>query len=155
MPLDLAQSFRQRITAAEALLAAVDEATAATPARATGGWLRKEELGHLIDSSVNNHSRFAHAAIGGIYTGPAYAQNEWVALHGYAELPWSELLTQWRLRNELLARLVERIPAEKLDVHCIVGDGAPVTLEFLITDYLGHLEGHVRVITGRSQTAHG
>src|SRR5690348_7844660 len=52
-----------------------------------GGWTRKEILGHLIDSALNNHQRFVRAALDGSYEGPTYAQTGWVEMHGYASMP--------------------------------------------------------------------
>jgi hypothetical protein len=38
---------------------------------------------------------------------------------------------------------VDRIPEERLDASCTVGDNAPVTLRFLIEDYLVHQRWHL------------
>lgn len=51
-----------------------------------GGWSRKEILGHLIDSALNNHQRFVRAALESRYEGPAYAQTGWVNMHGYGSM---------------------------------------------------------------------
>ena len=58
------------------------------------------------------------------------------------------LLSSWRDRNAVLARIVERIPEERLNASCTIGDGSPVTLQFLIEDYLRHLDHHVDQIVG-------
>ena len=52
-----------------------------------GGWTRKQIVGHLLDSAANNRQRFVRAAIDGKYAGPKYAQEAWVAAHGYASQP--------------------------------------------------------------------
>jgi len=137
--------FAIQIAAFESRLARV-EAHAAEREIRPGGWCGKEVLGHLIDSALNNHQRFVRAALDGEYAGPAYDQPAWVALHGYRELPWDELLNQWRKQNGLLARVVRRIPESRLDAPCRVGGGEPVTLAFLIGDYLRHLAHHVEQI---------
>ncbi len=66
--------------------------------RPTGAdsWSRKEELGHLIDSAVNNHVRFAAASLQTEFSGPTYEQDGWVRVHGYHEMPWLSLLDSWR-----------------------------------------------------------
>ena len=115
-----------------------------------GGWSSKEELGHLIDSAANNHQRFVRAALENEYCGPGYAQDEWVRLNGYAELPWTELVEFWRRYNLLLAHLVARIPEERSGTMCTVGEGAPVTLEYLIDDYILHMQHHLDHILGRA-----
>ncbi len=147
MPNRLGENFRIRIAAADSQLRKVSESDAQQPYPG-GTWRRKEVLGHLLDSAVNNHLRFTLAALNGNYTGPEYDGEAWVRLNGYAHLPFSSLLQHWRSRNELLANLVERIPESALGNECRIGDGEPVTLQFLIEDYLRHLEHHVEQIQG-------
>ncbi len=90
-----------------------------------GAWSPKQELGHLLDSAVNNHVRVVNAALAGAYTGPSYAQNEWVDLHGYQSMPWLELIDLWYDHNRLLAQLIHRIPADRLASLCTIGGTAP------------------------------
>jgi hypothetical protein len=137
--------FREHIASAYQLLQNVSEGQAQTSFR-VGGWSRKQILGHLIDSALNNHQRFVRAALDGVYSGPIYEQEGWVAMHGYSAMPWEKLLEHWRGQNELLCEVVERIPAARLNAECRVGDGAPVTLQFLIEDYLAHLQHHMEQI---------
>ena len=112
-------------------------------------WTPKEELGHLIDSAANNHQRFVRAALDGEYAGPGYAQNAWVAIHGYRDMPWNTLVGFWFDYNQLLAGVIENIPSEKLAAPCSVGSGQPVTLGFLITDYVKHMQHHLDHILAR------
>jgi hypothetical protein len=147
MPADLGHLFDHRLAAAAVHLSAITEEQAAQPFR-PGGWLRKEVLGHLIDSAVNNHQRFVRAALDGHYEGPGYQQEAWVRLHDYASLPWAGLLASWRERNTVLARIVQHIEESKLSAPCTVGADAAVSLRFLIEDYLRHLDHHVAQITG-------
>jgi hypothetical protein len=79
-----------------------------------GGWTRKQIVGHLLDSAANNRQRFVRAAIHGSFTGPDYAQDAWVAAHGYAGQPWETLLRWWEVEHEILAAVVDRIPEERL-----------------------------------------
>jgi hypothetical protein len=58
---------------------------------APGTWSKKEILGHLLDSAVNNHHRFVRAQQVEELTFPAYAQEHWVRSQGYGERPWSVL----------------------------------------------------------------
>jgi hypothetical protein len=139
--------FREQIASVYQLLLPVSEPESQRPFR-EGGWSRKEILGHLIDSALNNHQRFVRAALVGAYEGPSYQQEGWVLLHGYKCMPWSVLLEHWRGQNELLCEVVERIPEERFNAQCRIGDDAPVTLQFLVEDYLAHLHHHVRQIVG-------
>ena len=141
----IAQDFVAGCDAIRHSLFEVPENTAAVPWR-TGGWTRKQVLGHMIDSAANNHQRFVRASLDGSYTGPVYAQEGWVAAHGYNETPWTTLLDWWQMYHEILKAVVERISAEKLDAECRVGDDGPVTLRFLIEDYIAHQQHHLRQI---------
>ena len=143
MPTETAREFRAEIERLRGVLLALSPALADTPWRA-GGWTRKQIVGHLLDSAANNRQRFVRAAIDGQYAGPGYEQDAWVAAHGYGSESWETLLCWWQAEHEILAAVVDRIPEERLKAKCVVGDDAPVTLRFLIEDYLNHQRGHFR-----------
>ena len=65
-----------------------------------------------------------------------------MAAHGYSDGSWETLLRWWQAEHEILAAVVERIPEDRLEAKCVVGDDAPVTLRFLIEDYLRHQRLH-------------
>ncbi len=111
-----------------------------------GGWTRKQILGHLLDSAANNRQRFVRASTDGSYAGPGYAQEAWVAAHGYAHLPWKTLVQWWNVEHDILMAVVERIPEERLNALCTVGQDSPVTLRFLIEDYTRHQFHHFQQI---------
>jgi len=112
-------------------------------------WSKKEELGHLIDSAANNHVRFVRASIDPEFRGLGYRQDDWVRLHGYQEMAWTDIVDFWRRYNDFLVGLVRRIPEGKLLTPCVVGDSAPVTLKFLIEDYVLHMQHHLDHILER------
>ncbi len=141
MATKIAQNFRAELNTLRATLLALPFQLANTPWR-TGGWTRKQIVGHLLDSATNNRQRFVRAAIDGHYAGPTYAQDAWVAAHGYAAQPWETLVRWWQAEHEILAAVVDQIPEERLQAGCIVGEDAPVTLRFLIEDYLTHQRWH-------------
>jgi DinB superfamily len=143
MTSQVANDFTAGCEAIRRSLLSVSEATANLPWR-DGGWTRKQVLGHMIDSAANNHQRFVRAALDGSYIGPFYAQEGWVAAHGYSDMPWPTLLRWWQMYHEILQAVVERIPAENLTAPCRVGDNESVTLRFLITDYIEHQQHHLK-----------
>ncbi len=106
-------------------------------------WSKKEELGHLIDSAANNQARFVAASLQPEFRAPGYDQDGWVHRHGYNEMPWAEIVDFWRRYNHVLAALVRRIPEDRLETPCFIGDGPQVTLGFLVHDYLRHLRHHL------------
>ena len=139
---ELALHFRAELKAILEALLALPPELADTPWR-VGGWTRKQIVGHLLDSAANNRQRFVRAAIDGHYAGPKYAQDAWVATHGYAAQSWSTLLGWWQVEHEILAAAVDNILEERLNATCLIGDNAPVTLRFLIEDYLAHQGWHL------------
>jgi hypothetical protein len=148
---DLAIRFLEELQSMRAALRAVPTELADVPWR-EGGWTRKEILGHLMDSAANNRQRFVRAAIEGAYSGPSYAQQAWVDAHGYKLQSWLTLLGWWETENQILAAIVDDIPADRLDALCIVGENPPVSLRFLIEDYLAHHRGHVAQILSDSSS---
>ena len=75
------------------------------------------------------------ASVDGEFRGPGYAQDKWVAAHGYRDIEWRELVELWHRYNALLAHLVERIPEEHMDNRCAIGSSV-ATLRFVIEDYV-------------------
>src|SRR5580704_2435331 len=144
MPSDLSILLRKTIDRELPNLRRVTNLKAPKP----GGWSRKEELGHLIDSATNNHIRFVLATVDGEFRGRGYAQDQWVAAHGYADMAWNDLIDFWYRYNVLLAHLVERIPEEDMNNRCAVASG-DVTLRFLIEDYVVHMQHHLDHILAR------
>jgi hypothetical protein len=151
MAAKLAHTFRVELSALRTALLAVPPALADMPWR-DGGWTRKQILGHLLDSAANNRQRFVRAAIEGTYAGPKYAQDAWVAAHGYAAQPWDTLVRWWQTEHEILAAVVDRIPEDRLGTLCKVGEDEPVTLRFMIEDYLAHQRWHFKQLKAGSLT---
>lgn len=147
MATQLAREFRRELSALQTALLSIAPALADIPWRA-GGWTRKQIVGHLLDSAANNRQRFVRAAADGRYVGPGYAQEAWVTAHGYAEESWETLLRWWQTEHEILAAVVDHIPEERLGAECVVGSSEPVTLRFLIEDYLTHQRWHFAQLAG-------
>lgn len=123
----------------------------ARPNRPSGtGWSRREELGHLIDSAVNNHVRIVRAALDGRYEGPGYDQDAWIAVHRYREARWSDLVDAWQAHHRVLVPLIRSIPDKRLSAPCTIGAEAPVALGFVIDDYVLHMRHHLDQILRRS-----
>jgi len=64
----------------------------------------------------------------------------------YQHQPMDEVLHLWIALNRQIAHIVTNIPEDKLVLTCDVGDEQTVTLAWLIEDYVGHLEHHLKQI---------
>jgi DinB superfamily len=150
MPNDLALALEEAVTQEAVHLRAITE-TAASHKPSASKWSKKEELGHLIDSAANNHVRFVRATIEPDFRGPGYEQDAWVSLHGYQQMPWSEIIDFWQRYNHFLVGLLKHIPEDRLAARCVVGNSSPVTLKFLIEDYTLHMQHHLDHILAREK----
>jgi len=136
------QRLRSVIAEAELRLRTIAEPSAAA-APSAEDWSAKQELGHLADSAINNRVRFIKAALEGEFIGPSYDGPGWVKLGGYATAPWQDVIDLWKSLNQSLARVLDGIPADRLTARCRVGNGDPVTIEFVIDDYIAHMQHHL------------
>jgi DinB family protein len=114
-------------------------------ARRPGLWSRKQILGHLIDSAANNHQRFVRIQLEGGLELPGYAQEDWVAAQYYQRRAWPDLIELWTVYNRHLLHVIQHVPIEVLSAPAKVG-GEELTLEFVIIDYVRHLNHHVAQI---------
>lgn len=125
------------------LLAAIDEATfneKTSPAK----WSKKEIVGYLIDSATNNHQRFIRAQFED-RPSITYDQNNWNKYNFYHEIDKQQIIDFWAVYNKQLLELIKRIPKESLKRECQVGNQY-LTLDFLVNDYVVHLEHHLKQI---------
>lgn len=140
-----AASLTETLEEALPKLNAIDDAKSAVPP-APGKWSKREILGHLIDSAANNHQRFVRAQQTARLEFPPYAQDEWVTLQYYNQRPWPELVALWCEYNRHLAHTMAHCDPENLDTPCVIEYENPVTLLWLMTDYLDHLNHHLKQI---------
>lgn len=106
-------------------------------------WSKKEILGHLIDSATNNHQRFVRCQF---ESTPLiiYDQNNWNAHNYYQLIDSKQLINFWQSYNSQLLLLLTHIPTSHLSNLCMVNNNNSVTLEFIIIDYVEHLEYHLK-----------
>jgi len=150
--------LREAVAEATPRLALLTEGDAALRP-APGKWSPREILGHLVDSAITNHQRFLRAVAQDDLVFPGYPQDEWVALQAYQNASWSDLVALWRALNQHIARVMPLIPrAVRARAHTNHNLGQlafikltatqPATLDYLMADYVAHLEHHLRQIPG-------
>src|SRR3954447_5952941 len=108
-------------------------------------WSPKQELGHLLDSAIVNHNRFLRMLTEGNPTLPGYDGPQFVEMHKYDERNWQQLISTWETLNTHFLMALETAPSESWQRQGIV-DGNQVTLDFLVTDYIGHALHHLQHI---------
>jgi hypothetical protein len=106
-------------------------------------WSKKEVLGHLIDSATNNHQRFVRVQFEDVPV-IIYNQNKWNQYSYHTKLNSAQFITFWEAYNRQLAELITHIPPKNILRECSIGKKDNVTLEWLIVDYVRHLEHHLK-----------
>jgi hypothetical protein len=116
---------------------------------APGEWSKKEILGHLIDSAINNLRRFTEVQfLPQPYHIVSYRQNELVEVNHYQELPIDHLLELWTSLNKQISYVVQRTPPKNLEfpVDPKYDNGEMKTLGWVICDYVSHMEHHLKQV---------
>ncbi|AKD56259.1 DinB family protein [Spirosoma radiotolerans] len=114
-----------------------------------GKWSRKEILGHLIDSAINNLKRFTDAQFAdGSYLVQPYNQDELVRVNQYQHVPLGQLLVLWQSLNRQILVVTRAIPEDTLrqPIQFSQINTKLKTLEWLINDYVAHLEHHLKTL---------
>lgn len=107
-------------------------------------WCKKEILGHLIDSSLNNIHRFVRIKHGD-ETNIWYQQDAWVEANDYQHQDLESLKNLWRAVNLQIARVWAKTWETDLEKTIPVKDETP-TFKFLMEDYIDHMNHHLRQI---------
>lgn len=108
-------------------------------------WSKKEILGHLIDSATNNHQRFVRCQFENIPS-IVYEQNNWNKFNFYQQIDKNQIIEFWTVYNKQLVQLMKNIPCENLLRECKTSDKKNYTIGYLISDYVEHLEHHLKQI---------
>lgn len=150
------RDFRDTINSATARLKDIPEEQSRRR-RSPDDWAPIEILGHLIDSAANNHQRFMRGQFTDDLVFPGYEQNQWVSSQKYREESWSDVIQLWSAYNLHLVHMASVIPEDVLTksrsphtldkiAFNLVDKNEPATLEYLIRDYVVHLQHHLNQI---------
>lgn len=110
-------------------------------------WSKKEVLGHLIDSGINNLQRFAEIQYEPKpYQLRKYRQDELVRANNYQEASIDELSNFWKAINTRIQQVILLQTDLTLAYPIDLGEGELVDLAYWIRDYVDHLEHHLNQI---------
>lgn len=110
-------------------------------------WSKKEILGHLVDSAINNLIRFTEIQ----YTEKPYRirpynQDELVKANDYQNKDNQDLLDLLVVLNRHIVYLIQNQTEETLKSSVILPNQEMADLKFIIEDYLDHFYHHLSQI---------
>ena len=138
-----------------------DEARRPLPReRSSGGWSTRQVVGHLVDSWLNNHRRLVEAQQKDDLCFPGYDQDAWERAQDFQAADWAGLVALWAGGQEHFVHVAERVAPQvwsrprhphSLDRIAweVVPAEEPVSLAYLVHDYVGHHLHHLRQIDPR------
>jgi len=76
---------------------------------------------------------------------PDYRQDNdlWIAIQNYQISDWSNLIQLWKFYNLHIIQVINQVDSSTLKNTWTDFEGTKVTLEEMITGYLGHLNLHI------------
>ncbi len=110
-------------------------------------WSIKEIFGHLIDSAANNYQRFVRLQETDSLDFPGYDYNR-IKIIKYNSYSYPQILELWKQYNLLLCHIIKNMDDSKRE-NSWNTDGRELTLSFLVTDYIDHLEIHLSQLAER------
>lgn len=110
-------------------------------------WSKKEILGHLVDSALNNLQRYIRVQYQEV-PHVVYHQNEWVTFQNWQELPSKEILTLWKVINKQIVHVWKNFSEEKINAAINVSKEKEeiYTFKEMIDDYVTHFNHHAKQI---------
>ncbi|MBC3759695.1 DinB family protein [Hyunsoonleella sp. SJ7] len=110
-------------------------------------WSKKEILGHLIDSAINNLQRFTEIQFENKpYIYRPYSQLGLINANNYQNSDTKELIDLWLALNKRILFIIGQQTETTLNFMVQLNEGHVSDLRFLINDYVIHLEHHVNQI---------
>lgn len=110
-------------------------------------WSKKEILGHLIDSGINNLQRFTEIQFENKpYKIRKYNQDELVKANNYQNAETKEIVNFLLVINTRIINLLQLQTEETLNYNILTDKEDISDLKFLIQDYVDHFEHHVNQI---------
>lgn len=110
-------------------------------------WSKQEILGHLCDSALNNWQRFTLApSSDNPYVMQPYPQEDLVRNNDYQSQAMGQVLNLWQSLNRQILQVIQSLKEEDYTKKIILLDQSESTLQWLIEDYVVHMEHHLKQI---------
>lgn len=110
-------------------------------------WSKKEILGHLIDSGINNLQRFTEIQFEDKpYRIRKYNQEELVKANDYQNSETKDIVDFWNSINNRILNLINKQTKQTLNYKIELEKDNISNLKFLMKDYVDHLEYHLKQI---------
>ncbi len=110
-------------------------------------WSKKQILGHLVDSAINNLQRFTEIQFEEKpYNIRTYKQDELVEANFYQTSETKEILGFLTALNKRIIDIITVLTDEALNYEIITYNSEQFDLKYLIEDYVQHFEHHTAQI---------
>ncbi|MDP5170354.1 MAG: DinB family protein [Bacteroidia bacterium] len=111
-------------------------------------WSKKEIMGHLLDSALNNLQRFTEIQVEEKpYKIRKYRQDEWVEANQYQASKIEEIVICWLALNRRIVTVMKNQTETTLSYQIVFNGNDYADLNFLMKDYVDHLEHHLTQLT--------
>ena len=115
-------------------------------------WSKKEILGHLIDSAINNLQRFTEIKFEARpFIIRRYNHNELVKANNYQNADTNQILSFWLAINTWILNLIDWQTEKTLAYEIELSNGERSDLKFLMEDYVAHLAHHLNQIMDKNR----
>ena len=116
--------------------------------KSDNAWSKKEIVGHLIDSAINNLQRFTEIQFQNDdpYLMRKYDQNALVIANNYQNASIDDLLAFWKAINAHIWFVIQNQSPASLLYEVQINEETVQTLQWLMEDYIVHLEHHLNQI---------
>ncbi len=116
-------------------------------------WSKKEVLGHLVDSALNNLQRYIKVQF---KDKPliVYRQDEWVNAQNWQDKPIADIITLWVSINQQILHVWKHFPIDKTAALINISEGDELLYSFLdmTDDYIEHFYHHKQQILTKKVT---
>lgn len=110
-------------------------------------WSKKEILGHIVDSGINNLQRFTEIQFKEKpFALESYNQDELVKVNRYQYAEANEILDLLKAINRRIIDIIKFQTDKTLHYEIINSENEKFDLKYLIEDYVKHFENHTKQI---------